>query len=79
MKYVNKQKVFIISALVKRGPFHVTKVGIIILMCNTLSGNKFIDFSSRFSLPSPAMFPYAVTPVTAPQEKGRRPKKVASP
>ena len=39
MKYVNKQKVFILSALYKRGSFHVAKVKILLIMCNSLAGN----------------------------------------
>ena len=34
------EKVFIISALVKRGPFHATKVNINIIMCKTLTGKS---------------------------------------
>ena len=34
MKYVNKQKMFIFSALDKRGSFHAAKVSIFTRMCN---------------------------------------------
>ena len=38
MKYVNKQKVFIFSALAKRGPFHDAKVLTFAEMCNSFTG-----------------------------------------
>ena len=43
MKYVNKQKMFILSALSKRGPFHAAKVVIIILLCNSFGAFKFFN------------------------------------
>ena len=38
MKYVNKQKMFILSALDERGSFHAAKVLTFDEMCNTFSG-----------------------------------------